>query len=221
MPHKGLTGWKPVPHKGLTGLKPVPHKSLTGVKPVEHNIVKADAIMKILLRKNVSKLGIIGDVVEVKGGYARNYLFPSGFATHPTDSNIKVLAGARKQAEVERTETEAALRSAAERLSGVEVTIEARANEEGVLYGSVGAKEIAAALVVEGHEVEADQVKLPEPIRSLDHLTVPVKLMDDVTADVVVWVVRDRQEGETDKKQGSEDAEPVSESDEHTEASPE
>ncbi len=177
--------------------------------------------MKILLRKNVSKLGIIGDVVEVKGGYARNYLFPSGLATHPTDSNIRSLAEARKHAEHERAETEAALRSAAERLSGVEVTIEARANEEGVLYGSVGAKEIAAALVAEGHQVEADHVKLPEPIRHLDHLTVSVKLLDDVTADVVVWVVRERTEGETEEKHGSEDGEPGKEADEHAEDGPE
>jgi large subunit ribosomal protein L9 len=183
--------------------------------------VKANAIMKILLRKNVSKLGIIGDVVEVKNGYARNYLFPSGLATHPTETNIRALAEARKHAEHERAEMEAVLRSAAERLSGVEVTIQARANEEGVLYGSVGAREIAAALVAEGHEVEADHIKLKEPIRHLDHVTVPVKLLDDLTVDVVVWVVRERKEGETEEEHGSENGEPRREADEPGEDRPE
>lgn len=179
--------------------------------------------MKILLRKNISKLGIIGDVIEVRDGYARNYLFPQGLATDPTDGNIRALAEARKQAEREREERIALMRSAAERLAGAEITIQARTNEEGVLYGSVGAKEIAAALVAEGHEVTAEHVKLKEPIRHLDHVTVPVKLLDDVTAEVVVWVVRERkaEEGEGaeegEKEHGSEDGEIGTEANEQRE----
>jgi large subunit ribosomal protein L9 len=148
--------------------------------------------MKLLLCKNVDKLGIVGDIVEVSPGYGRNYLVPQGLATEPTDINIRALADARRAAEQERLRHRVQLEALAKRLEDVEVTVRARANEEGVLYGSVGAREIAAALAEEGHPVMADQVALDTPIRHLDNVAVEISLADDLRSTIKVWVVRER-----------------------------
>jgi large subunit ribosomal protein L9 len=156
------------------------------------------ADMKLLLCKTVEKLGIVGDVVNVKAGYARNYLLPSGIATEPTEANVRALAEARRIAEQERIRERELLKLLARRIEGVEITIPARANEDGVLYGSVGRKDISAALRSEGHPVVPEQVALSQPIRHLDNLSVDIRLADDLVSSIKVWVVRDRMgdEGE-------------------------
>jgi len=148
--------------------------------------------MKLLLCKNVSKLGIVGDIVDVSAGYGRNYLVPQGLATEPTDANIRALAEARKTAELERVRQREQLEALAKRIENVEVTVRARANEEGVLYGSVGAREISTALMDEGYAIVPDQVALETPIRHLDNVAVNVRLADDLQAVVKVWVVREK-----------------------------
>ena len=146
--------------------------------------------MKLLLCKNVDKLGIVGDVVNVAAGYARNYLLPHGLATEPTDVNIRRLAEARKIAERERAEQLGRLATLAEALEGVEVTIRAKANEDGVLYGSVAQKDIVSALEEEGHYIKEDQIVLPAPLRHLDNVTVELRLADDIRSSIKVWVVQ-------------------------------
>lgn len=154
--------------------------------------------MKLLLCKNISKLGIVGDIVEVTAGYGRNYLVPEGLATEPTQANIRALAEARRLAEHERIRERKLLVALGERLEGVEVTIRARTNEEGVLYGSVGVREIAAALAEEGHPITPDQIVLDTPIRQVDSVAVEIKLDDDVSSTVKVWVVREKMAKEDD-----------------------
>ena len=101
--------------------------------------------MKVLLRRNVSQLGHIGEVVEVKPGYARNYLLPYGLAVEPTEMNLKAIE-AQKQAYLEElAKKREELEARAALVADKEVTIAARANEEGVLYGSVGPAQIVAA----------------------------------------------------------------------------
>ncbi len=165
--------------------------------------------MKILLKKSISKLGIVGDIVHVKDGYARNYLLPQGLATEPTSTNVRALAEARKVAEQERAHDRKILEQASERLHEAEVTIRAKANEDGVLYGSVGRREVAIALCEEGHVVSADQVALRDPIRHLDNVSVDVKLADDLSAAVKVWVVREKteEEEEAEKAEAATDGE--------------
>lgn len=161
--------------------------------------------MKLLLCKNVEKLGIVGDVVNVAAGYGRNYLLPYGLATEPTERNRRRLAEARKIAERERAEELDRLSALAAALEGVEVTIKAKANEDGVLYGSVGKKEIAAALEEEGHFVSAGHILLSQPIRHLDNLAVDLRLGDDIRSSIKVWVVRDKVDGESeDDERGAE-----------------
>jgi large subunit ribosomal protein L9 len=162
--------------------------------------------MKLLLCKNVDHLGIVGDVVVVSPGYARNYLLPYGLATEPTQANMRRLAEARKQAELERIRQREVLESVAARLKDAEVTIHARANEDGVLYGSVGKKEIAAALMAEGFPIKPEHVVLDPPIRHLDNVSVDIRLAADLRTPVKVWVVREKSAEE----EGEEEAAPVS-----------
>jgi large subunit ribosomal protein L9 len=152
--------------------------------------------MKLLLQRDVPRLGIVGDVVEVSSGYARNYLIPHHIAVEPTKANMKAIEEARRIALEERRLRREALEVTAARLREVEVTIAAAANPEGHLYGSVGPREIAAALRDLGHSVEAEHVQLHTPIRELDSVSVDVKFADDLKAAVKVWVVRESAAGD-------------------------
>lgn len=159
--------------------------------------------MKLLLCKTIEKLGIVGDIVDVAPGYGRNYLLPCGLATEPTETNTRALAEARRAAEQERAQQRTQLEALAARLADVEVTIRAKANESGHLYGSVGTKEIADALAEEGYFVDPSQIALGDPIRQLDNATVDIKLADDLHGSVKVWVVRQKEEGESDEEDES------------------
>lgn len=156
--------------------------------------------MKLLLCKNVSRLGIVGDIVEVTAGYGRNYLLPQGYATEPTEANIRALAEDRRHAELEREHQRAELVELSERLNDVEVTVRARANEQGHLYGSVGTREISVALKDEGYPVEPEQVLLDEPIRQLDNVAVDLTLGENLRSSIKVWVVRDRTDEDMEEE---------------------
>lgn len=159
--------------------------------------------MKLLLRKDVPKLGQVGDMVDVSAGYARNYLLPQGLAVEPSPANLRAIEEDKKRAAADRMRRLEQLQQQAERLRTAEVTIEAAANEEGHLYGSVTAKDIAEALQADGHSVEARQVKLEHPIRQLDTVAVPVELAEGVATEVKVWVVREKMAGEPPENEAS------------------
>jgi large subunit ribosomal protein L9 len=145
--------------------------------------------MKVLLRQNVPDLGAIGDIVEVGAGYARNYLFPGHLGVEPNPANQKrieqekVEHATREKLRVDR------LKEVAAKMNGFSVTIKAKANELGHLFGSVNEQHIADALAAEGYPVRPEQVALAAPIRTLDKFRVPIKLADDIQAEVDVWVV--------------------------------
>jgi large subunit ribosomal protein L9 len=165
--------------------------------------------MQVLLLNDVRKLGHLGDVVDVKIGYARNYLLPKRLATEPTEVNIAAIAEDKKNAALARDRKRDEFRALAEQFVDVSVTIEAQANPEGTLYGSVGAKEIGAALREAGHAVKNEHVALAAPIRTLDNVMVKLEFTEDITAQVKVWVVR---EG------GTPDAEVSDDNDRHDDA---
>jgi len=176
--------------------------------------------IKVLLRRNVANLGKIGDLVDVKPGYARNYLLPQGLAYQPTDANVRQVEHEKRAYLEELARQRAQTEARAKLVDGKEVTISARANEEGHLYGSVGPAQVAAALAEEGQFVEAENILLPEPIRQLDKYDVQLDFGHEVTATVHVWVVpirgEDADEGETfppaeDDGQGDEPADEVAE----------
>lgn len=151
--------------------------------------------MKVLLRCNIANLGQIGDVVDVKPGYARNYLVPYGHAVQPTEANVKAVEAEKEAYLAKLAEEKAALEARAARMEGKEVTLAARANEEGHLYGSVGPAQIVEALVGEGFEVEPQNILLGQPIRQLDKYDVTVNYGHEVTATIHVWVVPVHGEG--------------------------
>lgn len=153
--------------------------------------------MKVLLRRNVSKLGKIGELVNVKDGYARNYLLPQRLAVEPTDANVKAVEAekAKYLAEMARLKSEFEARAAA--IKDKEITISARANEEGNLYGSVGPAQIVAALAAEGVMLDAENIEIGAAIRRLDKYDVDVIFSDEVKTTIHVWVVPIREAGDT------------------------
>ena len=145
--------------------------------------------IQLLLIQNVEPLGKQGDIVEVRPGYANNYLLPQGLATIATEHHKRMIENHRARLqEIERARL-ASLRAEAERLSQQSVTIEANATDEGHLYGSVGPNDIAKALKAQGFHVAPEQVRLQGPLKELGLYTVKVHLGQEIEAEVNVWVV--------------------------------
>ena len=151
------------------------------------------ATVKLLLKESIKNVGRVGDVVEVSAGYARNYLLPKDLALQPTPGNIKKVEERRK--EIERIERERREEQAAliKQLEGVEVTLERRANEQGHLFGSVTATDIAKALQGQGFNINPDDINLPGRLDRIDRYAVEVKFADDLAAEVKVYVAPDAE----------------------------
>lgn len=147
--------------------------------------------MQVILQENVEKLGTRGQVVEVSGGYARNYLLPRKLALEATPGNLKRLGKIREVlAKREATERESALKLA-ELLAAVTVTLARKAGESDQLFGSVTAADIAEALAAQGFNVDKRRIHLDEPIKLVGEYSVPLKLHHDVSATVKVVVNRE------------------------------
>jgi large subunit ribosomal protein L9 len=145
--------------------------------------------IQLMLIQNVDHLGRQGDIVEVRSGYANNYLLPQGLATVATDHHRRMIEKHKARlAEIER-ERLSSLRDQADNISKQSVTIEANANDEGHLYGSVGAHEITDALKQAGIHITTDQVRLEGPLKELGLYTVKVRLHQEIDAELKVWVV--------------------------------
>jgi len=162
--------------------------------------------MKLLLRKDVTKLGLVGDLVDVSEGFARNYLIPHHLALVPNKGNLKIIEVEKKQAAEERARVHEFLKQTAAKLSTIELTISAAANPEGHLYGSVGPRDISRALINEGFSIQPDQVRMDEPLKRLDTVMVKVHLADEVEAEVKVWVVPEKTVGDLSEYDQSKDA---------------
>lgn len=145
--------------------------------------------VQLLLIQSVDHVGHQGDVVEVKRGYAFNYLLPQGLATLATDHHKRMVAKHKsKLLEIEKARL-SDLRVVADNLAKQSVTIEANANDEGHLYGSVGAPEIVSALKQLNFTITADQIRLEGLLKELGLYTVKIHLHQDVNAELKVWVV--------------------------------
>jgi large subunit ribosomal protein L9 len=146
--------------------------------------------MQLVLTEDVPHLGNQGDVVEVKAGYARNYLLPNGLATIPSQHNLKLLDLYKQRVSQAREAKVADLKMLSEQISRVpHITIEANATEEGHLYGSVGAPEISRALKGKNLKVEPEMVKLPGMIKECALYEVDLNLGYDIETKVKVMVV--------------------------------
>jgi large subunit ribosomal protein L9 len=145
--------------------------------------------VQLLLIQSVEHLGRQGEVVEVKLGYATNYLIPQGLATVATEHHVRMVDKHKaKLAEIQRQRL-VGLETLSKELGEQSVTIEATANEEGHLYGSVAAPEIAAALKALNFDIKSEQVRLEGPLKETGLYTVKLHLGHEIDAEVKVWVV--------------------------------
>ena len=144
--------------------------------------------MKIILKKDVAYLGEAGDVVEVKTGYARNYLVPQGFATVATASALKQHEETIRQRAHKEAKNVAEAQAKAAKLSAAAVKLAAKVGESGKLYGSITSAQVAAALAELGFEVDKKDITVPE-IKELGEFEAKVKCYKGVFADVKVEVV--------------------------------
>jgi len=150
--------------------------------------------MKVILTKDIDRLGGAGDIVRVKDGYARNYLIPQGLALPANERNVKELEFNRRriQKQIEGKYGEA--RAVVEKLAAVDITITKKVGEEGKLYGSVTTREIADALREKGFEIEHRHVLLDAPIKKSGVYEVEVKLFREIKGKVKLWVVAQEEE---------------------------
>lgn len=150
--------------------------------------------MKVLLCEDIQKLGWLGDVVEVNEGYARNYLLPQKLAKPATEASIRAIAEEKaKRAELRKLEGKRR-EEAAKAVDGAEAVLAARANEQGHLFGSVTAHDIAANLRLQGFEVTDEVVQLHEHIKQVGAHTVTLHFGPEVTATIKVVVVPEQSE---------------------------
>ena len=149
--------------------------------------------LEVLLRRSIDGLGSVGEVVRVKNGYARNFLIPRGYAAVVNADALRRV-GKDKQAEaIRQAEEDNARAELAEVLTGLTVTIEARAGDDGHLYGSVLPRHAVAALKRDGFPFDMRQVRF-EPIRELGEYEIPISLTRDHVVNVKLWVVLDARE---------------------------
>ena len=145
--------------------------------------------MEVILREHVDNLGRRGDVVKVADGYARNYLLPRKLALAVTEGNKRQIERERKIFEVKEAEEKQQAEALAERISQLEIEIARRVGENNALYGSVTSADIAHALEAKGFEVDKRKITLPEPLKAIGEVTVPIKIHREVTAQLKVKVV--------------------------------
>jgi len=145
--------------------------------------------MQVILKDNVSKLGRRGQIVDVRSGYARNYLLPKGIAVKATPGALKQLELVRGKIELEEAQKRNEHEVVAEQLAQVELIIEASANEEGHLYGSVTEKEIAEALQQKGFEISPRQIDLQRHVKQVGEHELGVALYHEVSRRIKLYVV--------------------------------
>ena len=141
--------------------------------------------------KDVVSLGKEGDIVEVREGYARNYLIPKGFACEASDRNVRKIEEIKKRVAQKREKAIKEAEQLARKLNKLSITIETKAGEEEKLFGTVTTEDIAQAIKTQ-HDIDVDrhQIYLEEPIKKLGIYKVPIHLIEGINAELKVWVVQ-------------------------------
>lgn len=146
--------------------------------------------MKIILRKDHEGLGKLGEVVEVKDGFARNFLIPKQIALQAVPKNLKILEQEKKRLELKETKEKRLAEQLAKKLEGVSLTATVAVGEEDKVFGAVTSQDIAELLMGKGFEIDRRKIQLDEPFKALGIYEVPVKLHAEVEAKVKLWVVK-------------------------------
>ena len=145
--------------------------------------------MKIILKEDIANLGYKDDVVEVKNGYGRNYLIPTGKAVIATESALKVLAENQRQRAHKLARIKAEAEAAAAALQDVKLTIGAKTSSTGTIFGSVNAIQIAEALEKLGHNVDRKLIEIKQPVKEVGEYVATIKLHKEVSVEIPFEVV--------------------------------
>ena len=146
--------------------------------------------MKVILLNDVENLGLAGDILIVKPGYARNKLIPQGLALRASNKNIAVASERKKVANVKLERENIALQKLAKKLSNVEITIEVNVGEEEKMFGSITNLYVHKELTSKGFDLEKNQIIIDEPIKALGIYYAKVKIAKDITSDVKLYVIK-------------------------------
>jgi len=147
--------------------------------------------VKIVLLKDVERLGRAGEIVKVANGFARNFLIPRGEALLATDANIAHFESRRRQHEAAAEREKKAAESLARELEKTSLTVQVRVGEEDKLFGSVTSQNVADLLKEQGREIDRRKIELEEPIRALGVYTIEIRLHPEVRASIKLWVVKE------------------------------
>lgn len=147
--------------------------------------------MKVILREDVEHLGTAGSVVNVRDGYARNFLIPRSFAIPATSNNLKGFEHEKRVAEAKKNKRRKEAEGVKAKLERVSCSISKKVGEQDKLFGSVTTQDIEKAFNAEGFTIDKKDILLTEPIKALGVYTVPVRVFEDVVANTKVWVVRE------------------------------
>ncbi len=146
--------------------------------------------MKIILKENIERLGKKGEIVNVKNGYARNYLFPKGKAIQATTNNIKSYQNAEKLTILKENKALKVAKQFANKLKEIAITAAVQAGEDDRLFGSVTSIEITNLLKAEGFDIEKKMVVLDEPLKALGVYKIPIKIHREVIVEIKLWIVK-------------------------------
>lgn len=146
--------------------------------------------MRVILCQDYESLGKMGTQVDVKSGYARNYLLPRGIAVPATKSNMRALEEETQLKELRETRSLRRSQSLAEKLKKLSLTIPVRVGEENKVFGAVTAQEISEQLKEKGYDIDKKQILLDEPIKALGIFDIPVKLHSEVETTVKLWIIK-------------------------------
>jgi large subunit ribosomal protein L9 len=149
--------------------------------------------MDVILREDIDKLGMRGELVKVAPGYARNFLLPNKMAVAATESNKKIVEQERQAYLRREAKVEGEAKDLGKMLGAVAITIRQKAGENDQLFGSVTSKDIAEALEAQGYTIERRKIALEEPIKTLGEFKVPVKLHREVTVEITVNVAKEEE----------------------------
>ncbi len=147
--------------------------------------------MKIILKQDYANLGKFGDVVQVKDGYARNFLIPREIAMPASDKNLRLLNEDRKRVEIRQVKEKRVAEKLAKSLEQVSLTATVQVGEEDKVFGAVTSQDIANLLQAKGFEIDRRKIAIDEPIKALGVYEVPIKLHAEVEAKIKVWVVKE------------------------------
>lgn len=162
--------------------------------------------MKVILKQDVAKLGSLGDEVEVKRGYARNYLIPQGYAVLLTRDNKKQIEHHRQLLAKKRADAIAQCKDLAAKLENTEIVFTMKSGESGKLFGSITQKHILDALTAQEIELDRKKLHLPSPIKTLGNHTLAVKLHTEVSAELEIKVVAEAVEKEAPAEEEQQEA---------------